>query len=176
MAYLKIYQWEKSAHPWAFEPMKHAHTAVLLQLLNPLVAHFKVSRPGVGFADLGRRADGEYVSESVACVRQLLNEARAIRRSGGLAKYARRLEDRAASFHNGRRMNNNDVILFNTDAPPTIGVLLHEFAHHVNWHKYGRSGHRSPFPRVLREVYTTYVRIWEPDRAIPDDHPTPADG
>jgi len=168
MAYLKIYQWERATHPWAFEPMKHYGIEVfLLRTLNPLTRHFKVRRPGVGFADLGPHVDAEYISEAIACVRQLLNEARAIRRGGGDARYAQRLEYRAASFRNGRRLNGNDIIAFNTDAPPTIGLLLHEFAHHVCWHAHGHQGHRSPFPRVLRDIYTAYINIWEPERAVP---------
>lgn len=44
----------------------------------------------------------------------------------------------------------------------TLGTLLHEFAHHLDWRAYLGYGHRRSFKRALKRTYT-WAKQWLPD-------------
>jgi len=42
-----------------------------------------------------------------------------------------------------------------------LGTLIHEFAHHLEYYKYGKGGHRKTFKRCLKRVYK-WSKRWLP--------------
>lgn len=44
----------------------------------------------------------------------------------------------------------------------SIGTLIHEFAHHLNWKKYKKKGHAKSFKKCLKRVYRWSRRYLTP--------------
>jgi len=58
-----------------------------------------------------------------------------------------------------------------------MGTVIHEFAHHLEYCKYGTTAHRKRFKRVLKKVYN-YVQkrnYWNLGKEIPEKKITEAD-
>ena len=45
-----------------------------------------------------------------------------------------------------------------------LGTVIHEFAHHLEYHQYGSGGHRKTFKRCLKRVYR-WAKRWLPKEA-----------
>jgi len=42
-----------------------------------------------------------------------------------------------------------------------LGTVVHEFAHHLEYFKYGKGGHRKTFKKALKQSYT-WAKRWLP--------------